>query len=284
MGGRTILAPCAAWGLNESGNRVSAVSERGRPAGGGEPSRPGTAERERRGIRDDEPGYVLHSYAFKETSLVVEVFSRNFGRLGLVARGARRPKSALRGVLMAFQPLSLSWAGRAELRTLHSAQWRAGHAQLSPASLMCGFYLNELLLKLLARDDPHERLYLAYEAALNAFGNCELPARVLRRFEKQLLRELGYGMPLDQDVAGDAIRPEASYTYLLERGPALLSDEGPAAPVELSGKTLLDLAADDYSDPLTLQQSRALMRFVLNHYLGGQVLHTRQLLRELQQL
>jgi DNA repair protein RecO (recombination protein O) len=263
---------------------MSAVTEQGRSPPVGEPSYPGTAERERRGIRDDEPAYVLHSYAFKETSLVVEVFSRNFGRLGLVARGARRPKSALRGVLMAFQPLSLSWAGRAELRTLHSAQWRAGHKPLAPASLMCGFYLNELLLKLLARDDPHEGLYLAYEEALEAFGGGEPPARVLRRFEKQLLRELGYGMPLDRDVLGDPIRPDASYTYVLERGPALLSEGGPVPPVELCGKTLLDLAADVYSDPLTLQQSRALMRFVLNHYLGGQELHTRQLLRELQQL
>lgn len=263
---------------------MSAVTEPGCPPAAGEPSRAGTSERERRGILDDEPAYVLHSYAFKETSLVVEVFSRNFGRLGLVARGARRPRSVLRGVLMAFQPLSLSWAGRAELRTLHRAQWMGGHTRLSRSSLMCGFYLNELLLKLLARDDPHEGLYLAYEAALEAFGSGEPPAWVLRRFEKQLLRELGYGMPLDRDVAGDPIRPEASYTYLLERGPLLLSGAGPVPPVELSGKTLLDLFADDYSDPLTLQQSRALMRFVLNHYLGGQVLHTRQLLRELQQL
>ena len=116
--------------------------------------------------RDDEPAYVLHAYPFKETSLVVEVFSRNFGRLGLVARGARRPRSALRGLLMAFQPLSLDWAGKSELRTLHRAERLAGHAQLAGMSLMCGFYLNELLLKLVPREDPHEGLYLAYEAAL----------------------------------------------------------------------------------------------------------------------
>jgi len=270
--------------MDDRESRVSAVTEKRAPAYAEKPVRSAAAERERRGVRDDQPAYVLHSYPFKETSLVVEVFSRNFGRLGVVARGARRPKSALRGLLMAFQPLSLSWAGKAELRTLHRAERLSGHAQLSGLSLMCGFYLNELLLKLLAREDPHEGLYLAYEEALESFRAGEPPASALRRFEKRLLRELGYGMLLDHDAAGDPIRPEASYAYLLERGPALRAEGGPVPPVELAGKTLLDMAADDYRDPVTLQQSRALMRFVLNHYLGGEVLHTRQLLRDLQQL
>lgn len=263
---------------------MSVLTDQRRAATDPGTSGPGSGERERPGVRDDEPAYVLHSYPFKETSLVVEVFTRNLGRLGLVARGARRPKSSLRGLLMAFQPLSLSWAGKSELRTLHRAEWLAGGPQLSGISLMCGFYLNELLLKLLAREDPHEGLYLAYEEALEAFRGAEPPSWALRRFEKRLLRELGYGMPLDRDVAGDPIRRDANYTYLLERGPQLVSDPGPAVAVELSGKTLLDMAADDYRDPVTLQQSRALMRFVLNHHLGGQVLHTRQLLREMQQL
>jgi DNA repair protein RecO (recombination protein O) len=263
---------------------MSVLTDQRRPATAHSAAGPGSGERERRGVRDDEPAYVLHSYPFKETSLVVEVFTRNLGRLGLVARGARRPRSSLRGRLMAFQPLSLSWAGKAELRTLHRAEWLAGHPQLSGLSLMCGFYLNELLLKLLAREDPHEGLYLAYAEALEAFRGAQPPAWALRRFEKKLLRELGYGMLLERDVAGDPIRRDANYAYRLERGPELVLDPRPAAAVELSGKTLLDMAADDYRDPLTLQQSRALMRFVLNHHLGGQVLHTRQLLREMQQL
>jgi DNA repair protein RecO (recombination protein O) len=263
---------------------LSAVTEQGHPPATSTAARPPATERERRGVHDDEPAYVLHSYPFKETSLVVEVFSRNFGRLGLVARGARRPRSSLRGVLMAFQPLSLSWAGKAELRTLHRAEWLAGHAQLAGLSLMCGFYLNELLLKLVAREDPHQGLYAAYEEALERFRAGDPASRVLRGFEKTLLRELGYGMLLDRDAAGDPVQAAASYTYLLEGGPSLLSDASPVPPVELSGKTLLDMAVDDYSDPHTLQQSRALMRFVLNRYLGGQVLHTRQLLRDLQQI
>jgi DNA repair protein RecO (recombination protein O) len=263
---------------------MSTVAGRRRATAKTVAARPAEQERERRGIRDDEPAYVLHSYPFKETSLVVEVFSRNAGRVGLVARGARRPRSSLRGLLMAFQPLSLSWAGKAELRTLHRAEWLGGHAQLSGLSLMCGFYLNELLLKLLAREDPHEGLYRAYEEALQGFRSGEPQTWALRRFEKNLLRELGYGIMLECDEAGDPIEPGAIYTYLLERGPAKLPADAPGAPVELVGKTLLDMAVDDYRDPRTSQQSRALMRFILNHYLGGQALHTRQLLRDMQQL
>jgi len=265
--------------MSEELSTSSLTAEEPRPA-----APRASSDRERRGVHDDEPAYVLHMYPFKETSLVVEVFTRRLGRLGLVARGARRPRSSLRGVLMAFQPLVLSWSGKAELRTLHGAEWLAGHPQLAGLSLMCGFYLNELLLKLLAREDPHDGLYLAYDEALRALRSTRPPAWVLRRFEKMLLRELGYGMLLERDAAGEAIRREATYTYQVERGPEVA--QGPVADdlVTLSGKTLLDMAADDYRDSLTLQQSRALMRFVLNHYLGGQTLHTRQLLLEMQQL
>jgi DNA repair protein RecO (recombination protein O) len=280
-----IPARCAALESSDAGIPLSEVTEQRHPPATSKAARPAATERERRGVHDDEPAYVLHSYPFKETSLVVEAFCCNFGRLGLVARGARRPKSSLRGLLMAFQPLSLSWAGRAELRTLHRADWLAGHAQLAGSSLMCGFYLNELLLKLVAREDPHQGLYAAYEEALDGLrAGTTPPGWVLRRFEQKLLRELGYGMLLDHDADGEPIQATASYTYLLEHGPSMLSDASPVPPVELSGKTLLNMAADDYSDPLALQQSRALMRFVLNHYLGGQVLHTRQLLRDMQQI
>jgi DNA repair protein RecO (recombination protein O) len=116
--------------------------------------------------RDSDPAFVLHAYPYRETSLVVEMFCQHKGRVGLVARGARRPRSALRGVLLAFQPLEVSWAGKSELKTLHSAEWRGGIAQLRGKPLICGFYLNELLLKLLAREDPHEALFHHYSEAV----------------------------------------------------------------------------------------------------------------------
>src|SRR5688572_10919841 len=117
-------------------------------------------------MNDAQPAFVLHTYPYRETSLIVEAYVRDHGRLALIARGARRPKSSVRGVLMPFQPLLLSWTGRKDLRTLTRAEWRGGYAPLRGQPLICGFYLNELLLKLLQRDDPHEELFAVYEGTL----------------------------------------------------------------------------------------------------------------------
>lgn len=232
--------------------------------------------------QEAQPAYVLHSWPFRETSLVVEVFSRNFGRMALVARGARRPRSAVRGLLLAFQPLQLGWFGKTELRTLHNAEWQGGQPLLQGPALICGFYLNELLLKLLPREDPHERLFLHYRDALQALARGPAHAAVLRRFEVRLLQELGYAPAFDHVAeSGAAIEADAVYHYVFEHGPSLRG--GTRDSVQLRGKTLLDMAADDYRDPLTQQQSKMLMRALLNHHLGEQTLHTRQMLRELQE-
>ena len=234
--------------------------------------------------QDSQPAYVLHTYPFRETSLVLEVFTRNFGRVGLVARGARRPKSALRGLIMAFQPLLISWGGKAELRTLHKAEWQGGVPQLKGRGLICGFYLNELLLKFLAREDPHETLFVVYHEAVLSLAQESEPEGTLRRFEKHLLKELGYAISLDREAnTGKQIDPHKRYTYLVERGPVLLEGDSNVG-VEIEGKALLELACDNLTDASTLSQSKLLMRFLLNHYLGNQDLHTRQLMRELNQI
>ena len=234
--------------------------------------------------QDRQPAFVLHSYPFRETSLVVEAYSRDHGRVALVARGARRPKSAVRGVLLAFQPLLVSWSGRGELRTLIRAEWRGGYHPLRGQALICGFYVNELLLKLLLRDDPHERLFSVYEYTLAALGaGADQPA-VLRQFEMCLLRELGYALILDRDVErGDPVVRERSYVYLVERGPVPAAG-APRIGVELAGQTLIDMQAGDFASVATQQQSKLLMRTLINHHLGNQILHTRQLLRDLQEL
>lgn len=234
--------------------------------------------------QDAQPAFVLHAYPFRETSLIVETYSRDHGRIAMVARGARRPKSALRGTLLPFQPLLLSWAGKQELRTLIRAEWRGGYAPLRGQALICGFYLNELLLKLLARDDPHERLFAVYEETLAALAAGADQSPLLRRFELALLRELGYAVILDRDIERDEpVASERSYVYIVERGP-VDNRSAPGNGVELAGQTLLDMQSGRYTNPVTQQQSKALMRTLINHYLGNQVLHTRQLLRDLQEL
>ena len=232
---------------------------------------------------EHEPGFVLHAYPYKETSLIVEAFTRKFGRVGLLARGARRPRSMLRGVLLAFHPLRLNWSASAELGTLISAEWGGGQATLAGPGLMCGFYINELLLRLLPRDDPHEALFDAYGVALSRLAAGEPQAPVLRGFERRMLGELGYAPVLDRDAAtGAEIQPAKHYAYEAERGPVETSRTNGDSVI--SGSTLLDMAADNYDNARTREESRRLMRALIGERLGGQTLHTRAVLSELQDL
>jgi DNA repair protein RecO (recombination protein O) len=232
---------------------------------------------------ENEPGFVLHAYPYKETSLIVEVFTRRFGRVGLLARGARRPRSAMRGVLLAFHPLRLTWSASAELGTLISAEWGGGQASLSGIGLMCGFYINELLLRLLPRADPHEVLFDAYGASLARLAAGEDQSTVLRGFELRMLAELGYAPVLDRDaVNGARIDAAKHYAYEAERGP--VETRRSSGESVISGRTLLDMAADIYEDTRTRDEARRLMRSLIAERLGGQVLHTRAVLSELQDL
>lgn len=234
---------------------------------------------------DHEPGYVLHTYPYKETSLIVEAFTRGFGRVALLARGARRPRSAMRGVLLSFHPLRLGWSrgvsGQAELGNLISAEWSGALQPLGGRALMCGFYLNELVLRLLPRDDPHEALFDCYGAALSGLSRNNNLFSVLRSFEKRLLAELGYAPLLEREAASGApIDPARRYVYEPDRGP-LPSGSG---DLVVSGQTLLDVAADEYSRPETRDEARMLLRALIGQRLHGQVLHTRSVLRELNDL
>lgn len=232
--------------------------------------------------QDNQPVYVLHTYPFKETSLVAELFSKQFGRVATVAKGARRPRSAMRGQLQSFQMLAATWSGKNELKTLHSLEWADALLSLQGEALMCGFYLNELLLRLLPREDAHEALFEYYQATLKTLANGQNLATHLRRFELKLLQEMGYAVPLREDENGEAVLADKTYRYEAEYGASepLATKNG----VQLSGKTLLEMANDDYTSTQTQQQSKQLMRYLLAHYLGDKPLHTRQLLIDLQGL
>ncbi len=235
--------------------------------------------------QDNQPVYVLHSYPFKETSLVVELFTRDFGRVAAVAKGARRPRSAMRGMLQSFQPLLGAWSGKLELKTLHSLEWYAGLLMLQGEALMCGFYMNELLLRLLAREDAHEALFDDYGLTLKSLAAAPSDsANILRRFELRLLQQLGYAVPLTHNIKDEAVLADAQYFYVPEMGPVSLQHDYQENGVQLSGKTLLDMDKDDYTDVQTQQQSKQLMRLLIAHYLGDKPLHTRQLLMDLQDL
>jgi DNA repair protein RecO (recombination protein O) len=240
---------------------------------------------------DHETGYVLHTYPYKETSLIVEAFTRSFGRVALLARGARRPRSAMRGLLLSFYPLRLSWSGSADLGNLIAAEWAGDwsgeRSPLEGRGLMCGFYLNELVLRLLPRDDPHEALFDFYNGSLSELSHPARQASALRTFERRLLAELGNAPLLEQDAASRPIDPERFYVYEPERGPVPVVGTRAgelAGNLVVSGRTLLDLARDDYERAETRDEARLLMRALIGERLHGQVLHTRSVLMELNAL
>ncbi len=231
---------------------------------------------------DGQPAFVLHTYPYRETSLIVEVFSRDFGRVALLARGARRPRSPLRGLLMAFQPLELGWAGKGEVQTLMKAEWQGGQPLLTGKALFCGYYLNELLMHLLPREDAHERLFSVYAETLRRFADV-LKESDLRCFERAFLQELGYGLTLENDAKGVPVDVAGHYAYEIEHGPVRLQRPGSSA-LSVSGKTLIDLANEDFSDPRSLIEAKQLMRALIAHYTGGKNLETRKIFMELQEL
>ena len=233
---------------------------------------------------DDQTAFLLHTYPYSETSLIVDVFSRDYGRVPLLARGARRPKSALRGLLIGFQPLELGWFGAGEVKTLAKAEWLGGFPLLAGRCLLLGYYLNELLISLLAREDAHPVLFDSYVSALQALSHGAEDAPELRKFELRLLRELGYGLRLETEAeTGADIEPALRYDYQVERGPVRQVGAGETAIHDsVIGKTLLDMQADDYSDLVTRRESRRLMRQLISHHLGGRPLQSRRVFMELQ--
>jgi DNA repair protein RecO (recombination protein O) len=246
----------------------------------------------------DEPAYVLHRHDWSEASLILELFSRAHGRIALVAKGVKRPSSQFRPVLLPLQPLRLGWGGEAELRTLKSAHWQGGHVMPTGDALLAGYYLNELLLKLLAREDAHPALFDHYADAVRALAEgCEPQAAVLRAFELLLLREVGLLPLLDRESASLApLQPEAHYLLEAESGLRLLSDlAGSPAHHALRGELWLALqAALSQSDPFAAllhacagARSNALrqpLRQLLHYHSGVRVFQTRQLMLDVQRL
>lgn len=237
---------------------------------------------------DRQPAFVLHSRPYRETSLIVEALTRDYGRMALVAKGVRRPRSAMRGVLMGFQPLEMTWSGKGEVVTLHNAEWQGGQPLLQGRALLCGYYINEVLMNLLPREDSHEQLFEHYGQTLQALSattphDAAFFSAALRRFEKQLLGELGYGLMLQHDAAGQVITPSVRYLYEMESGPRAIVDTS-ATTGTISGQTLLDMDAESFDNPVSLAESKQLMRSLMAFYLNGRQLHSRRLFEELADL
>ncbi len=228
-----------------------------------------------------QSAYVLHGRPYRDTSALVEIFSHQHGRLGLVARGVRTGKSKLSGILQPFTPLLISWYGRGELLTLKQAEAAGLPFQLQGSSLMSGFYLNELIMRLLQRADPHPQLFESYCEALAAIAENETRGDELRNFEKSLLHELGYGLVLDHDVqTGKAIDADQDYLYRLDSGPRLHNGKSRDGLI-LKGRTLQAIDQGAYPDEQSRHEAKRLMRAALGLHLGDRPLRTRELYNRL---
>ncbi|VAW79339.1 DNA recombination and repair protein RecO [hydrothermal vent metagenome] len=226
------------------------------------------------------PGFVLHQQPYRETSALLEVFTSTHGRVGLVARGVHSPKSRRRGELQAFRPLHLSWSDRGELGTLTGIETEGPGFRLNGASLYSAFYLNELLVRLLVRNDPHPALFDRYGIALNGLSASSLDIELtLRLFEKHLLQETGYGLLLDVDCnSGELVRSDGLYDYRLEAGPVEVAT-GCMKGFLFPGSSLLALAQEHAFDKAALRDAKRLMRAALSLYLGGKPLKSRELFK-----
>jgi len=223
-----------------------------------------------------EPAFILHARAWQETSQILEVLTQGHGRIGLLARGSRGPRSRWRGVLRPFQPLRLSWAGRGSLPTLSGAEAASHLALPTGTALLSMFYLNELLLHFVGRGDPHPDLFAHYADALVALAGPGPAERPLRVFELALLEEVGYGPNLLRDVAGDRpVVADSLYEYLPERGPMAIDAGAAACKLIFSGAELLGIARAEWQHEAVLKAGRRLLRAVLDHHLGGRPLRTR---------
>ena len=242
----------------------------------------------------NEPAYVLHRYDWSESSLILEVFTRHHGRIALVAKGAKKPSSNFRPILLPLQPLHVAYGGDAEIRTLKGAEWMGGHVMPTGDALMSGYYINELLLNLLARDDPHARLFDVYASVVQviASGHGEALQTALRTFELLLLREIGLLPMLDaQTLTLGGLDPDARYSLVPEGGLRLTGDADRAS---LSGAQWLGLqAALADSAPFTttlracagvMAELKPQLRTLLNYHCGVKTLRTRQVMIDLQNL
>ncbi|MDA9090535.1 DNA repair protein RecO [Porticoccaceae bacterium] len=231
---------------------------------------------------DAEAGFLLHATPYRETSLLVDLFSQNHGRIRCVAKGFRKPNK--RGISRAIFPYTehqFSWQGRGELKTLTSADAIQAHNFLQQECLFTGLYVNELLYRLLHEHDPHEHLYEKYAEFMVQLAGTGPDELMLRQLEMTLLDELGYGLVLDCEAKnGSALLPDKLYQYVPEQGLIEAVNQRKEQPGSYRGADIMALTQGDFSQRSVMKTAKQLLRNVINFYLGGRQLHSRELYRQ----
>lgn len=221
-----------------------------------------------------QPAFVLHSRPYRDTSVLLELFTSQYGRLTVLARGVRSRRSKLNGILIPFTPLLISYSGKTDLQTLQQVEMDGASYNLVGKLLLSGFYLNELLIRLLQRHDPHPTIYQAYQQTLIALVNSQQPEVELRIFEKCLLADLGYGLQLDSTIDGELVLPEEQYWFEFGSG---LQKTTTQNSNNFLGKSLLALQNGELNTIEELRDAKRLLRSVIAILLDGKPLKSREL-------
>ncbi|MEO1888364.1 MAG: DNA repair protein RecO [Cycloclasticus sp.] len=225
---------------------------------------------------DQQIGFILKSQAFKETSVIHQVFTPEFGVLSLISKGSRSKRSKYGSLLQAFRPLSLSWVGQSELKTLTGCEESDEYEQLKGNALYCGFYVNELILNLLHKHDAHPELFHAYQNVLRGLLEESTLEACLRQFEKVLFDEIGYGLALEYEAdGGTPIQMERLYCFKPGYGFAVQSGNNRSNVI--SGSALINLRNNQLSDKIELLQVKRMMRQLIDDQLDGKILKSRAL-------
>lgn len=224
-----------------------------------------------------QAAFILHHRPFRDSSQLLDVLSREHGKLALVARGSRGAKSRLRGVLRPFMPLAVSWVQRTDLGTMTGAEMRGAPLKLSGDALLSGYYVNELLLHFLHRHDPQPELFDAYAKTIQALAAADDVAPCLRQFEIELLRQVGYALSLDHEAATHAaLQPEQNYEYRFEQGPVPVARSD--GDMVFSGSVLTAIREQRFETAEVLRAASRLLREVIAFHLGGKELKSRKVL------
>ena len=223
------------------------------------------------------PCFILHQRLYKETSLLLDVFSREHGRISLIAKGVRNNRKKSMALYQPYRSLNVSWSGKGDLQTLTGIESNGLSIVLNPDAVMAAFYLNELIIRLLHKHEPSPSLFDAYYKALTRLSHGEITAISLRYFEKHLLKILGYGLVLDRDVNTDEpLLADEHYHYTLDRGPSLIKPDN-ISTIRITGAALLALDNENLNEESNLEEIKHLMRSTLATYLGDKPLASREL-------
>lgn len=230
----------------------------------------------------NEPAWLLHRRPFRDTSQILDILSRNHGRLAVIAKGSRGAKSKLRGILRPFLPLQLSWVIRSDLGTLTGAELIGAPISLTGDTVLSGYYVNELILKLLHRHDPQPEIFSAYGQTIERLAGSVDVAPCLRQFEIELLRMLGYALNLDHDTeTRKPLRAGQKYEYRAAEGPVPVKNGGQGGSLVFTGAELAAIRRLEFTDRNVLRNAASLLRHVIAYHLDGKELKSRKVLRDL---